>query len=391
MKKLFPTGHWISRVFLTCLFALGVISSHAAQPGLTPPAQDYYLHTNQRIHDRHELAWVETPGSLIVSNALTVEAWVYWEGTDLTETDELTNRDRQQMTLFCGQHAYGFYHDAKHLGGWVFMLQTGAPDSIAQVPVPLPLREWAHLAASWDGTTIKTYLNGVQQSDTTQSGIIPVVGDAFEWECSYTLEPELAPASDVFGIGLGQGFTGGIRQLRVWNRALDQQQIAFQINAYDLEIEVRATHIAHVSRHTLAGKHAAWRLALTDRARCTLHERGTMRSAPTAEVMALDRSGEALADRHALDIHSLSGLEDINPDLGARFEVCALAGLEAEFPQSPARRDPGLGKMSSQRLANAIGAPAPDRHLDGRIPVLLHAFHLGHAVGSDLEHGYRYR
>ena len=88
----------------------GAICSKAAEPALTPPQQDYYLHTKQKVTDQHELAWVETPGDLLVSDAVTVEAWVYWEGSDLTEIEELANLDWDKMTLFCGQRAYGFDH-----------------------------------------------------------------------------------------------------------------------------------------------------------------------------------------------------------------------------------------------------------------------------------------
>ena len=67
-----------------------------ANAQLVPPAQDLYLHVYQKadfccgnddwgIVSQHELAWVDTPGNLIVSNALTVEAWVLWEGSDFEE------------------------------------------------------------------------------------------------------------------------------------------------------------------------------------------------------------------------------------------------------------------------------------------------------------------
>ena len=99
------------------LFTLGAVSSYAAEAELVPPEQDYYLHTNQRINDFHELAWVDTPGDMLVSDALTVEAWVFWEGSDLAEIQELENRNRDAMTLFCGQRANGIHCDIENLGG----------------------------------------------------------------------------------------------------------------------------------------------------------------------------------------------------------------------------------------------------------------------------------
>jgi len=237
MKRVFLMVFHLSLVSFASLFNLGVISSYAAE--LVPPAQDYYLHVSQKIElsggvaawdvSAHELAWVETPGDLTVSDALTVEAWVLWDGSDLEEIQLATGIDLNRMTLFCGQRAYGFYYRSPREpdDGWTFFLQTDSQTLLTTHEIPLPIGEWAHLAATYDGATVKTFLNGILQHESPISGTIPVVGTGFQqYDCPYFAysggELEVA---NIFGIGLGLGFEGGVRQLRIWNRALSEAEI----------------------------------------------------------------------------------------------------------------------------------------------------------------------
>src|SRR3990170_5588490 len=88
--------------------------------------------------------------------------------------------------------------------------------------------------------------------------------------------------------------------LRARHRALDEHEVALHVHFHDLEIQVGARHIAQVAGHGLARKHAARRLALTDRARGPVAQRVTMTGATTAKMMALDRAGKTLTNRRAL-------------------------------------------------------------------------------------------
>ena len=195
-------------------------------PGVgLPPDQDYYLHFSQ-FRVTGEAAWAPTPGELVVSDTLTVEAWVLWEGSDFEEFQAATGIDRDQMSLFCGQRAYGFQYRFDGAEGWTFFLQTDEEVVRNTGQIPLPLGEWSHLAATYDGGVIRTFLNGVQQTATAVSGSIPSLGDAFPEQCNFNGRFGDGFASEVFGIGLGdEGFQGGIRQARVWNRALTRAEI----------------------------------------------------------------------------------------------------------------------------------------------------------------------
>jgi len=208
----------------TCVLLLCMLAFNSASAQLVPPQQDYFLHFSQR-HDGivggfDQFAYVDTPGSLIVSNALTIEAWVYWEGSDFEEMQAATGTDMDFMTLLCGQRAYGFQYRFDGHEGWTFILRTDEMQINDAGTIPLPQDEWAHLAATYDGTAVRVFLNGIQQSEVLASGNIPSVGDSFHNECDFS-----SPWTEIFTLGLAKGFTGSISQLRIWNRALSGAEI----------------------------------------------------------------------------------------------------------------------------------------------------------------------
>ena len=195
--------------------------------GILPPEQDYYLHHSQYPHWKGEVAWVQTPGDLVVNDTLTVEAWVLWEGSDYEEFQAATGIDADQMSLMCGQRAYGFQYRIDGVEGWTFFLQTDEEVVRNTGQIPLPLGEWVHLAATYDGSMIRTFLNGVEQTATPCFGQIPSSGDrdTFYEQCRAIDDSVGVAPEEIFGIGLGLGFMGGIRQLRIWSRALTRAEI----------------------------------------------------------------------------------------------------------------------------------------------------------------------
>src|SRR5437879_12419831 len=79
----------------------------------------------------------------------------------------------------------------------------------------LALNTWAHLAATYDGTTIRLYVNGVQVASRAQTGTI-------------------ATSTNPLQIGgdslYGQYFQGAIDEVRVYNVALTGAQIQTDMN-----------------------------------------------------------------------------------------------------------------------------------------------------------------
>ena len=79
----------------------------------------------------------------------------------------------------------------------------------------LPVNTWTHLAATWDGTTVRIYVNGVQvaskaigQTILTTNGSLRFGGNSV-W---------------------GEYFNGKIDEVRVYKRALSQSEIQADLN-----------------------------------------------------------------------------------------------------------------------------------------------------------------
>ena len=117
-------------------------------------------------------------------------------------------------------------------GGWRDVIYKGPDDiyylesSTASAPSPpaiggtfasplygssaLPLNAWSHLAATYDGQTLRLYVNGVQVASRvvltpieTSTGALTIGGDAL----------------------YGQYFAGRIDEVRIYNTALSASQI----------------------------------------------------------------------------------------------------------------------------------------------------------------------
>ena len=80
----------------------------------------------------------------------------------------------------------------------------------------LPLNQWSHLAATYSGSTMRLYVNGVQVATRSvgtglTTGTLPLrIGGNSIW---------------------GEWFAGRIDEVRVYNRALNQTEILSDMNA----------------------------------------------------------------------------------------------------------------------------------------------------------------
>ena len=143
------------------------------------------------------LVSIADSASLDVTSAVTLEAWVYptalsgWRDVIFKNTDIYflmgctpTGSAPGFGGTFTSANAYG----------------TGA----------LPLNAWSHLAGTYDGTTMRLYVNGVLVSSQAQTGPI-------------------ATSTGALSIGgdttAGQYWSGMIDEVRVYNRALSAAEI----------------------------------------------------------------------------------------------------------------------------------------------------------------------
>ncbi len=153
-----------------------------------------------------------------VSNALTIESWVK-PGVAPVDYDGFLS---YAMNTGGVQAGFGF---AFYLTGWRFFLKTTSPGQeinySAMAETQLPVGQWTHIAATFDGQEIKLYRNGALMDSADAMGNV-------EWSG--------APAEMVLGNfpkeGASHFFNGQIDEVRLWNivRTKDQLKASREIN-----------------------------------------------------------------------------------------------------------------------------------------------------------------
>jgi chitodextrinase len=138
--------------------------------------------------------------SLRLTSGMTLEAWVF----------PSTVNSGWRDVIYKGNDDY--YLEAtstlsgRPVGGGIFGGDYGESYGTSS----LAANTWTHLAATYDGATLRLYVNGTQVSSSARSGAI-------------------ATSSGVLSIGgdplYGQYFSGRIDDVRVYDRALTQAQI----------------------------------------------------------------------------------------------------------------------------------------------------------------------
>ena len=78
-----------------------------------------------------------------------------------------------------------------------------------------PVNTWTHVALTYDGATMRLYVNGVQAASQAQTGAI---------------ETNSNPLRIGGNVPYGEYFQGRIDEVRVYNRALSQAEIQTDMN-----------------------------------------------------------------------------------------------------------------------------------------------------------------
>jgi glucose/arabinose dehydrogenase len=153
----------------------------------------------------NDVVLVPDSASLDLTGGMTVEAWVYPTG-GLNTWRAIAQKEVDTYFL----HASA--SDGRPAAG----LTTAAGVTWQSTGAALPLNAWSHLAATYDGTTLRIYVNGVLASSRAVSGSI-------------------LPSSTPLRIGgntyAGEFFQGRIDELRIYDVALSPARIQEDMNA----------------------------------------------------------------------------------------------------------------------------------------------------------------
>ncbi|MDA0168656.1 Ig-like domain-containing protein [Solirubrobacter taibaiensis] len=149
--------------------------------------------------------WVTIPShaSLNLGAAMTLEAWVNPTGFNYWHTVLLRERNANAM-------AYGLYadNDVDRASGHV---STNGSEVHTNGTSTLPVNTWSHLAVTYDGSSLKLYVNGTLSSQRAVTGTID----------SSTL-PLRIGGNNVWG----EYFRGVLDEIRVYRRALSAAELA---------------------------------------------------------------------------------------------------------------------------------------------------------------------
>ena len=143
--------------------------------------------------------------SLSMTNVITISAWV--------KTNTLTAyQDISHKGVHTAQHE-GMYFGLDNNGKYGLYLGNGT-SSTHGLSSDNITTEWNHIAATWDGTTIRLYKNGIQDPST------------------YLFSGPIYYGSGVFTIGRaawgGYYFDGILDEIQIYNRRLDTNELKQQ-------------------------------------------------------------------------------------------------------------------------------------------------------------------
>lgn len=134
---------------------------------------------------------------------VTVEAWVYRTANKSFHTI-LGNYGADLQTLL--------RIDGDPAANISFWVNNGGGFGNATGSTTIPINTWTHVAGSWDGTTIRVFINGVEDGSTSYSGTLGGNGNNYH----VGGDPAAPP---------GEFMQGQIDEVRVWNTTRAASQI----------------------------------------------------------------------------------------------------------------------------------------------------------------------
>lgn len=188
----FGSSNWVGPLTFTTL----------NNPGLIGPGTSLEFGGTKYIS-------VGTSSSLRPTSAITVEAWIKkysesdWMAFLSNAQDNASNESGYSMSYYGGK--WRFFLMTENMSGNEWNTNPGAV---------IPNNEWTHVAGTYDGSTIKFYVNGILTETKNATGNI-------DWTYS--------PIDFRLGMFVDDNenyyFDGQIDEVKVWNTARTQTQI----------------------------------------------------------------------------------------------------------------------------------------------------------------------
>ena len=157
----------------------------------------------------NDLVTITDTPSLDVASGMSLQAWVY--PTALTGLRSLVMKEAT------GGRAYALYASdtTSRPAAYVGTTTSPATDG-ASGTAQLPLNTWSYVTATYDGTTLRLYVNGTLVDTHAVSGQVMATAD---------------PLRIGGNMVWGEYFAGRIDEVRIYNRPLPAAEITRDMNA----------------------------------------------------------------------------------------------------------------------------------------------------------------
>jgi hypothetical protein len=284
-------------------------------------------------------AWVTVADNALLhlTNGMTVEAWVKPTAASTNWTAAVL-KERGTTGL-----AYALYaNDGANKPPAGYINRSGADVEAAGTSV-LPLNAWSHLAVTYDGATIRLYVNGTQVASKAQTG---------------NINSSTAPLRFGGDSVWGEYFTGLIDEVRVYSTALTAAQVQSDMNTPvgggSGGLQLRGHHHKHPGRGDVLTQDALDAMAPEAIARW----QAAGISAEQAQALASWTIRVADLPGRQLGFTS-AGTIWIDQDAAGRgWFIDPTPGDDSEFPagrHSPARGEVDLLTVLDHEMGHALG------------------------------------
>ncbi|MFO1204710.1 MAG: LamG-like jellyroll fold domain-containing protein [Burkholderiales bacterium] len=148
--------------------------------------------------------WVTVPdkASIDLTTGMTLEAWVYPTTISSWRTVVMKEQTGSASYWLYANNSSNRPANVINVGGSVKQLSAGSQQ--------LPVNTWTHLAATYDGSNQKLYVNGALVGTRAQTGSVALSNGALR-----------IGGNSVWG----EYFNGYVDEVRIYNRALTQTEI----------------------------------------------------------------------------------------------------------------------------------------------------------------------
>jgi hypothetical protein len=152
---------------------------------------------------------VPDSATLDLSQGMTIEAWVY--PTSVAGFRTVAFKENRMA----GHQAYSLYAPGSSSRS-ATELATGSTYTTLSASPALPLNTWTHIAATFDGSTMRIFQNGSQVGSKALTGSLVNTNDPLKFGGNAVWS---------------EWFQGRLDEIRVWNVARTQSQITSDMNA----------------------------------------------------------------------------------------------------------------------------------------------------------------